>query len=374
MFFHHLKNFSPYSGHIYDEMRTPYIKKKEGFLGRNASRFDLIDRLGYFPFKELKRDGRAYFISEADLYDFLTSDEKSTDENYIIDYPGWDAEKREIVLKGFLSGFDDGIIEFERNIGLSYQSLTLEQKTQYLEIFCLFCLNFLFFDGDLDKGLLYNLGYLQANLYRGFVEINNLKSSLPGGNPGLRLHFESYRKVLDISKAENQEKQLATVDTPSLIIQPRIELMCNLDEISAVWRVLTAPMKTKDGIQDAVFSAKQVKGFLGSAFSSGAFPEAFKPGKKPFKERTPKGDMRMVLNALMYATFRLNDEHNRSVKLIEYATSLIQHFPVFSGSTAESIKGVITNEARKGMEVLKKSLSVNPYIEEMLSILKKHKI
>lgn len=72
-------------------MRTPYIKKKEGFLGRNASRFDLIDRLGYFPFKEFKKDGRAYFISEANLYDFLTSDEKSTDENYIIDYPGWDA-------------------------------------------------------------------------------------------------------------------------------------------------------------------------------------------------------------------------------------------------------------------------------------------
>ncbi|MBC8985289.1 hypothetical protein H9X96_05830 [Pedobacter sp. N36a] len=70
--------------------------------------------------KELKKDVRAYFISEADLYDLLASDEKSTAENYIIEYPGWDVEKEEMVLKGFLSSFNDGIIEFERNIGLSY--------------------------------------------------------------------------------------------------------------------------------------------------------------------------------------------------------------------------------------------------------------
>jgi len=67
MFFHHLKNFSPYSGHIYDDMKVSFIHKKSGHLGKKDSRFDLIDKLGYFPFRELIRERKAYFISDADL-------------------------------------------------------------------------------------------------------------------------------------------------------------------------------------------------------------------------------------------------------------------------------------------------------------------
>lgn len=40
MFFHHLKNFSPYSGHIYDDMRVPLIKKKDSYIEKSDSRFD----------------------------------------------------------------------------------------------------------------------------------------------------------------------------------------------------------------------------------------------------------------------------------------------------------------------------------------------
>jgi len=96
MFFHHLKNFSPYSGHIYDDMRVSFIHKKSGHLGKKDSRFDLIDKLGYFPFKELIRDGKAYFISDTDLYDFLNINE-STSVNYTNEsYGEWDIKQKEI--------------------------------------------------------------------------------------------------------------------------------------------------------------------------------------------------------------------------------------------------------------------------------------
>lgn len=381
MFFHHLKNFSPYSGHIYDDMRVPLIKKNDRNFTKSHTRFDLMDRLGYFPFRELIRDGRAYFISDIDLYDFLNMDE-NTFENYVTDFfHDWDISKKDIFLKSFLNGYDNGIIDFERNIGTSYQILPEKQKTKYLQTFCLYCLDFLYFDGDLDKHLFYNLGYLQASLYRGFVEINNLESILPSGSPGIRLHFDSYFKIQANSKVESEKEITSNVverahivnDNP-LPIFTRIELMCDLEEIRAIWCVLTAPIITKDGTQDAIFSMEQLTQFLSSAFSSGAFPETFITGQQPFKKRTSKGGMRSVLNALMYATYRLNDEHNRSANLIEYATSLLYHFPVFSGSTAESIKSVISTEKRKGIKLIIKSLSVNPYVEEMLNILKKHKI
>ena len=84
--------------------------------------------------------------------------------------------------------------------------------------------------------------------------------------------------------------------------------------------------------------------------------------------------MRGVLNALMFSTYNLNHEYNRSTNQIDYVTSLKRHFSVFDGSEPESIKSVISANASKGMKIIKESQPINPHIEEMLSILKKHKI
>ncbi|WP_222539236.1 hypothetical protein [Pedobacter polysacchareus] len=379
MFFHHLKNFSPYSGHIYDDMKVPLIRKKDRHFNKSPDRFDLMDRLGYFPFKEMIRDGRAYFISDLDLFAFLSMDGR-TIENYVTDFiHDWDISKQDIFLKSFLNGYDAGIIEYERNLGASYQTLPQEQKTQYLHTFCLYCLDFLYFDGDLDEHLFYNLGYLQASLYRGFVDINNIESILAGRSIGIRLHFDSYLKVLGSAKTKEEIiptilTEAETVNESSLPINTRIELLCDLEEVRTIWRVLTAPIKTKNGVQDAVFNVQELNQFLGSAFSSGAFPEAFKTGNEYVEKRTSKGDMRSILNALMYVTYQLNHEHNRSANLIEYASSLIQHFPVFSGSKPESVKSVLATHTPNGMKVLKDSQGVNPHVEEMISVLKKHRI
>ncbi|WP_158799422.1 hypothetical protein [Pedobacter sp. L105] len=384
MFFHHLKNFSPYSGHIYDDMKVPFIHKKSGDLGRKDSRFDLIDKLGYFPFKELIRNGNAYFISDTDLFEFLNMNESTVNEYTSEYYVTWDLDQKQIFEDRFLNGYNEGIKTFEVNLGVSYPSLPHEPKIQYLNVFCLHCLDFLYFDGDLDQNLFYNLGYLQASLFRGFIEINNLGSTVPGGSPGLRLHFDSYIKVLEVSKAKEKEK--IPESNSSLIEQMdesqetkadnliRTELMCDLEEVKALWLVITAPINTSRGIQEAALSGTELADFLGSAFSSKAFPENFKLPKTRFFKRTSRGDMRNVLNALMYSTYNLNHEYNRSANLIEYATILKQHFPVFSGSEAESIKSVMSTHTQKGMEILNDSKFVNPHIEEMTRILKKHKL
>jgi len=390
MFFHHLKNFSPYSGHIYDDMKVSFIHKKSGHLGKKDSRFDLIDKLGYFPFKELIRYGKAYFISDTDLYDFLNMKE-STSVNYTNEsYGEWDIKLKEIFELCFFDGYNEGVSAFEFNLGVSYPALQHEQKVQYLKVFCLHCLDFLYFDGDLDKDLFYNLGYLQASLYRGFIEINNINSSLPEGSPGLRLHFDSHLKVVEISKATEKEnpaiiktepvekpkpeKSTPTIETSPSLAFSRIELMCDLEEVKAIWRVLTAPMNSSKGKEEATLSDKELTDFLGSAFSSVAFPQILLCPEYPFVKRTSKGDMRNVLNTLMYSTYNLNHEYNRSVNQIEYVTSLKRHFPVFDGSKSESIKNVISANALKGIKVIKESQSINPHIEKMLSILKKHKL
>jgi len=102
MFFHQLQNFSPYSGHLYDEMKVPFIKKRDGAFGRSDSRFDLMDREGYFPFRQLIRENKAYFISDEDLFDFLKTE-----------------------------GYEQGKRDFEQNLGVTYTSLQFEQQLAY---------------------------------------------------------------------------------------------------------------------------------------------------------------------------------------------------------------------------------------------------
>lgn len=48
MFFPRLKNFSPYSGHIYNEMRAGIVRKHGELISKDDNRFDLIKRNGVF--------------------------------------------------------------------------------------------------------------------------------------------------------------------------------------------------------------------------------------------------------------------------------------------------------------------------------------
>lgn len=396
MFFHHLKNFSPYSGHIYDGMRVPLIKKKDSYIEKSDSRFDLLNRLGYFPFKELLRNDQPYFISDIELFEFLQT---NTDhlENYEVSFfMDWNFQAKENFVELFINGYGLGIKEFNSNIVQS-NTLPHEQKISYLRNFCLFCLDFLYFDGELDKGLFYNLGYLQANLYRGFVEINNLESAQPGGSPGLRFHHNGYGKNLGNINNENITEEQSSVKVKSevkpsefidfdpfestddvtdseVVATERIELLCNLEEIKSLWLILTAPLVTKNGKEEAIFDTDQLSKFLGASFSSGAFPDAFTPYDKDLNKRTSKGDMRQVLNALMYATYNVNHEYNRKVTQTEYVGILKRHFTVFSGSEPMSIKNTMSTNNPKGLEIIKNSKLVNPYVEELLNILKKHKL
>ncbi|MGJ1234799.1 MULTISPECIES: hypothetical protein [Sphingobacterium] len=377
MFFHRLQHFSPYSGHLYDALKVPFIKKRDGVYSRSDSRFDLMDREGYFPFRELIRDGHVYFISDEDLLDFLKITEDTLD-HYEVDYwPGWNIEFKEQLAKCFTDGYEQDKSDFEQNLGITYTALKPEQQLPYLRAFCLYCLDFLFFEGDLVDTLFYNLGYLQASLYRGFVEINHLLALSPDGNAAIRLHFDSYNLYRELAKRDEPltlQKQLPTKPETEKQPQNSIELLCDISEIKKLWSVLTEPIKTKNGIEAAVFSKTELQQFLGSVFSSGAFPDSLKTSDYTAAKITSRGDMRNVLNALMYATYNINREFNRSAGLIQYVTILKRYFAVFACSGTDSIKSVIATHAPKGLDILKDSISDNLHIEEMLQILKKHKL
>jgi len=108
MFFHQLQNFSPYSGHLYDEMKVPFIKKRDGAFGRSDSRFDLMDREGYFPFRQLIRENKAYFISDEDLFDFLKINESEINHYDADVWGGWNIEFKEQLTKRFTEGYEKG--------------------------------------------------------------------------------------------------------------------------------------------------------------------------------------------------------------------------------------------------------------------------
>ncbi|EEI89708.1 hypothetical protein HMPREF0765_4613 [Sphingobacterium spiritivorum ATCC 33300] len=352
MFFTHLKSFSPYSGHIYNELRAGIIRKNGKLIIKSDDRFDLMERTGYFPFREMRRNGCAYFVSDLELYDFFLATEETLKNYHVEYYRDWNFKAKEYLLEIFLSGYEIGITDFRKNIGISYNALTYGHKLEYLRNFCLYCLDFLYFDGELDKTLFYNLGYIQANLYLAFVEINNLEA-------------------LAVSSSEtampNEEAQI--VEEPK-----RIEIYCNTNEIKKIWEVLTAPISTAKGTEQPVFSRNELEKYLGSMFCSGAFPDTFRSHGWPTPKSISRGDMRNVLIALMYSCYCLNRKFHRGSNQIMYVAMLKRYFSVFGTSKLESTKSVMATYTPKGIEVLKNSIKNNPYIEEMLSILKNHKL
>ncbi|TCC99756.1 hypothetical protein EZ449_21325 [Pedobacter frigidisoli] len=360
MFFHHLKNFSPYSGHIYNEMRTGIVRKHGELISKNDSRFDLIKRIGYFPFRELRRIDQAYFISDLELFEFFQTTEQTLKDYDVEAYSNWGYPAKEELLNVFLEGYRHGLNEFRENIGITYSTLSHNHKIEYLRNFCLYCLDFLYFDGELDKALFYNLGYIQANLYMAYVEVNNL-NALTAIN-----HSET-----ETNAPTNNLPSNATQSTEE---PERIEIYCDVTDIKKIWQVLTAPINTGKGIEQPIFSEEELEKYLGSMFYSGAFPDAFKHAGTLSQKTISRGHMRNVLIALMYSCYSLNRNFDRRSNQIMYVAMLKRYFSVFATSEIESIKSVFATYAPKGIDVLKNNLGKNPHVEEILSILKIHKL
>lgn len=372
MFFTRLKNFSPYSGHIYNEMRSGIIRKHGELINKNDNRFDLIKRIGYFPFREIRKNGQAYFISDLELFDFFEATAESLKDYQVEAYTNWGYPAKEQLLKVFLEGYGDGMNGFKENIGISFRTLSHHHKIEHLRNFCLYCLDFLYFDGELDDNLFYNLGYIQASLYLAFVEINNLltlsvikhseaepETSNLSGNPATKLQERTTVPQSDIQATEQPE---------------RIEIYCDVTDIKKIWLVLTAPIITAKGIEQPVFNKEELEKYLGAMFCSGSFPDVFKYWGGLSPKNTTRGDMRNVLLAIMYCCYNLNRNFYRGSNQVIYVAMLKRYFSVFATSEIESTKSVFATYAPKGIEVLKSNLDKNPHIEEMLRILKIHKL
>lgn len=365
MFFQYLKNFSSYSGHIYNEMRSGIVRKNGELISKNENRFKLIERIGYFPFRELCRNNQAYFISDLELFDFFQTTAETLKDYSVESYPDWGYPAKEQLLKVFLDGYQNGLNTFTENIGISFITLSHDHKIEYLRNFCLYCLDFLYFDGELDDALFYNLGYIQASLYLAFVEVNNLMTLSPISS---EVKNESVTSDLPETLTTKSEVNQQTPEPK------RIEVYCNYMDIKKIWQVLTAPIRTSKGTEQPIFNKDELEKYLGAMFSSGAFPGAFKPSVGLPAKTTSRGDMRNVLIALMYCCYNLNRNFYRGSNQITYVAILTRYFSVFSTSEIESTKSVFATYAPKGLEVLKINRDKNPHIEEMLSILKIHKL
>jgi len=378
MFFHHLKNFSPYSGHIYNEMKAGIVRKHGEVVSKNENRFELIDRVGYFPFKELRRDNQAYFISDLELFDFFHSTAENLSDYDIDYYPNWNFEAKELFLKVFIDGYQSGLNEFEDNIGISYIALSYAHKVEYLRNFCLACLDFLYFDGELDEALFYNLGYLQSNLYLAFIELNNLQKLSKENNSYIKVKTPTERKnqsdKVNATPQEHPDERKTKTETKNSHSPESIEIYCDVADIKKIWNVLTEPINTSNGIEEPLFDSGELASYLGAMFCSGAFPDAFKAPSSLAPKVTSRGDMRNVLIALMYSSYNLNRNYYRGLNQMMYVAMLKQYFSVFGTAKIESTKSILATYTPKGIEVLKNSREKNPHIEEMLSILKKHKL
>jgi len=138
--------------------------------------------------------------------------------------------------------------------------------------------------------------------------------------------------------------------------------------------VLTASIITSKGIEQSLFTKEELVEYLGPMLCSRAFPDAFKFSAVPELKTTSRLDMRNVLIALIYFSYYMNRNFYRGSNQIIYVAMLKCYFSALSTSKKNSIKSVFATYTPKGIEVLKSNLGKNPYIEEILSILKKHKL
>lgn len=378
MFFHNLNNFSPYSGHIYNEMKVAIVRKGGVLVSRDDDRFDLMNRIGYFPFKELRRSGNAYFISDLELFDFFQIKPETLSDYHVDYYPNWDFEAKELFLKVFLDGYKFGLIEFKENIGISYATLSVPHRLEHLRNFCMYCLDYFYFDGELDEGLFYNLGFLQSNLYLAFTELNNLNRLFAKSNSDIESENNSdvknqFEKVIIDTYEPKIEPQFES-KTEKMEIPKRIEIYCDVTEIRKIWLVLTEPISTNNGVEEPLFNKQELDKYLGAMFCSGAFPEVFKSSGLIAQKVSSRGDMRNVLIALMYSSYSLNRNFYRGLNQMMYVEMLKQYFSVFGTAKIASTKSILATYALKGIKVLKNSKNQNSHIEEMLSILKIHKL
>lgn len=76
-------------------MRSGIVRKHGVLISKNDNRFKRIERLGYFPFRELRRNNQAYFISDLELFNFFQATEQALKDYHVEAYPNWDYTAKE---------------------------------------------------------------------------------------------------------------------------------------------------------------------------------------------------------------------------------------------------------------------------------------
>lgn len=121
-----------------------------------------------FPFERMEYKEGVFFLSEPNLLRTFNPYRRS--EFKIDGYIGDETEYFEGLKSLFYSGYKDGMQMFKVELGISYDSLQLHQKLDYLAIYINRLRKKFYFSGFAGPTVLRKLGYIQANLFMAVQE------------------------------------------------------------------------------------------------------------------------------------------------------------------------------------------------------------
>jgi hypothetical protein len=359
MYFLNLKAFHPASGINTDNHgKYPFISSVDGLFEPDDYEFNYKRN---FPFERINLpDDRVFYVSEPNLTrifkntvygsnPIIRDNEQPIDEHYT-------NELATLFYNGYLAGTD----RFYGELGQTYLSLTLDQKKEALRDFISYCHINLYFEGFAIPEVLYALGYLQANLVRGFQEYKNLQGlkeqelvppivkvypivKMPEQEAVKPQETEVKAEVLNavppVPEPEILTPQLLATNPPVYI-----PLKYPATAIFELWcALLDKQLCQLMQVPQVFFVEKEIKELLGRLFEAeGQEPLWLMVAEPQYYEMAP--GYQNLLCLLMHATYKLNTMYVK-VPQVRYCELLKSNFSSFD--TIESVNDIKSNMTKK---------------------------
>lgn len=364
-----------------------------------------------FPFKRITLDqSRFFYLSEINLINVF---ENTSTVNKILleNIKPIDEAYTKKLKEDFYSGYQNGFEKFYEELGQTFFSLGLTQQKEVLVNFIDYCHQMLYFEGFAIPEVIYDLGYIQANLVRAYKEYQNIKT-LEESKPVPSI-VNVYRKVEvpkktenpDVSSSneqkgnnsDNKKKQDSTVNTdsekqeilsnelqipepPAVEVQepiidlqqkpgsnfPRLTLKYPFDEITELWfALLDTDLCKQLSVPQAFFEEKEVRELLISLFDADSTSSLFFEHR--YFELSP--NYQNLLSLLMHATYKLNEIYHK-IALKHYCEILKRTFSPFQST--ESVDDISKNITKyRDIVITALEKSTGNYAKKALQILKK---
>lgn len=361
MFFIHLPSFIPHLGFIEKiEEGFPDIVYRNGLIYHQVPfpepTLDLFINNWRFDLVILKN--QKVWVNDFHLKTLFTQPHKFIQKGKM-DLP---ANILDDFIELFLSGYNKGLKGFEKELGITYVSLPIEDKLSTLLQLVEDNLHHVRFNGRSDPEYVFALGYVQACLVLASKEYNIYRP----------LVKEEPEKIISKDKRTHwgQANEQSGADRDQVY---KIPLYHSLEEIVTIWLSLldfheSAYFRTSSYYKSGIEIIK----VLGMMFRNpSAENEAILPDVAPILQQLPPGDYKKLLNLLMHVTYRLNQASGtEKITLDKYGEVLKRTFSCYSDIAVENLVKDFTRHTKKTSEALKK-LSSNTYGHRAYQALKK---